>query len=205
MNKAEFIRKLKMELVKLPKEELEDVIQYYTEYLEEAEDEAKAIEELGSPNKIAAQIKADYAVKQLDKMDANSKQKNKGISTFWLVILGIFAAPVALPIAIAGGAVALTLFISAICISGSLLICTVLVFVCGILAVIAGVIALFVNFANGVIAIGLGLIFVGVTLLLGTGIVFGTRALFRFIAKYMNKRRQEKSKGKGDKKDEERV
>lgn len=197
MNKAEFIRKLKVELVKLPKEELEDVIQYYTEYLEEAEDVAKVIEELGSPNKIAAQIKADYAVKQLDNINANSKQKNKGISAVWLVILGIFAAPVALPIAIAGGAVALTFFFAAIAIAISLLVCTALVFLCGILAVIAGIASLFINFANGIIAIGLGLIFVGVTLFLGTGIVFGTRALFRFIAKYMNKRRQQKSKREG--------
>ncbi len=197
MNKAEFLRKLKAELSKLPKEELEDVIQYYTEYIEDAEDEQKAIAELGNPHKIATQIKADYAVKQLDDDGINLKKKNKGIVAFWFVILGIFAAPVALPIAIAGGAVAFAFFVVVIAIAISLLICIAAFFGCGIFAIIAGIATLFVNFANSIIAIGIGFVAIGLSLLVGTGIVIGTRALFRKIAKHINKKRQEKSKIKG--------
>lgn len=60
MSRAEFIKELEYLLADLPDEEKEDAIAYYRDYLDEAEaDEAEALRELGSPERIAAIIRAD--------------------------------------------------------------------------------------------------------------------------------------------------
>jgi uncharacterized membrane protein len=63
VNRKEFLRKLQLELYKLPRHEIDDAIAYYNEYFEEAgpDQEQAVIKELGTPSKIATQIKADYA------------------------------------------------------------------------------------------------------------------------------------------------
>lgn len=73
MNRKEFLRKLQLELYKLPRHEIDDAIAYYNEYFEEAgpDQEQAVIKELGTPSKIATQIKADYAVRQLESMESN--------------------------------------------------------------------------------------------------------------------------------------
>lgn len=72
MNRKEFLRKLQLELYKLPRHEIDDAIAYYNEYFEEAgpDQEQAVIKELGTPSKIATQIKADYAVRQLENMES---------------------------------------------------------------------------------------------------------------------------------------
>ena len=61
MNRNEFMEKLERLLPGLPVDEREAALQYYTDYFEDAgeEHEAEVISELGSPEKVAATIKAD--------------------------------------------------------------------------------------------------------------------------------------------------
>lgn len=63
MNRAEFIRELEYLLQDISDAEREDAIAYYRDYLEEAGDEheADAILEFGSPERVAAIIRADLA------------------------------------------------------------------------------------------------------------------------------------------------
>lgn len=63
MNRAEFIKELEYLLQDIPDAEREDAIAYYRDYLEEAGDEheADAIAEFGSPERVAAIIRADLA------------------------------------------------------------------------------------------------------------------------------------------------
>ena len=62
MGRVEFISELNMLLMDLPEEERVSAIQYYDDYFADAgkEEEEKVIQELGSPEKVAASIKADY-------------------------------------------------------------------------------------------------------------------------------------------------
>lgn len=197
MNRQEFIKKLESELSKLPKDEIKDAIDYYNEYLDDAglENEEAALKELGNPSRIATQIKADFAVKQLSaKREAGNSEGKKGIAIIWWVILGIFTAPVALPIAITGGllAICILLTIAIIVITG--LFCVGAFFVAGIAALIVGVSILFINFANGIFALGTGMALIGATALLGLGLVFCTKALVNVIARRMNEKRRLKAK-----------
>lgn len=64
MSKEAFIRRLRELLAGLPQSEAEEAIQYYEDYFADAgeENEAKVIEELGSPEKVAANIRADLGM-----------------------------------------------------------------------------------------------------------------------------------------------
>lgn len=61
MNRNEFMTKLELLLAGISREEREEALQYYTDYFEDAgaENETEVIRELGSPEKVAATIKAD--------------------------------------------------------------------------------------------------------------------------------------------------
>ena len=61
MNKASFLQKLRELLSGIPSAEAEEALDYYRDYFADAgeENEAKVIEELGSPEKVAANILRD--------------------------------------------------------------------------------------------------------------------------------------------------
>lgn len=61
MTREEFLRSLRQSLYDVPIEELENIIRYYEEYFDEAglENEQSVIEELGTPQELAATIRRD--------------------------------------------------------------------------------------------------------------------------------------------------
>ena len=63
MNRADYMAALRRALSVLPEEERANALRYYEEYFDDAgpENEAKAIEELGEPAKVAARILAATA------------------------------------------------------------------------------------------------------------------------------------------------
>ena len=62
MDKNKFMERLEYLLSDIPEEDKEDAIAYYRDYLEEAGEHAdKAIEEFGSPERIASIIRSDLA------------------------------------------------------------------------------------------------------------------------------------------------
>ncbi len=62
MTRDEFMRRLAEQLADLPEEERQAALDYYGEYLDEAgqEDPAQALQLLGSPEDVAAQIRAGH-------------------------------------------------------------------------------------------------------------------------------------------------
>ena len=75
MNRVEFLAELEQRLSGIPEEERQAAIQYYADYLADAgeENEAEAIRELGSPEKVAESIKADYYGTEFDESRFNHK------------------------------------------------------------------------------------------------------------------------------------
>ena len=59
MNKKEFLKQLEQLLLDIPESERREAVEYYENYFEDAgpEMEQKIIEELGSPQEVAASIK----------------------------------------------------------------------------------------------------------------------------------------------------
>lgn len=105
MNRTEYMAALRRALSVLPEEERANALRYYEEYFDDAgpENEAKVIADLGAPDKVAAQILADYrdvaAVPQPDGTVPNSKPRRRGINPWLLLVLVLLAIPVGIPLA----------------------------------------------------------------------------------------------------------
>lgn len=195
MNRSEFFEKLEQGLTKVSKEEREAALAYYYEYFDDAgaENEQRVIEELGSPMQIAARIKADSAVKKLDE-DAKPSMK-KGISAVWLVILAIFAAPIALPLAIGAAALAIGLLAALIGVVIALVAGVAAFFIAGIVVIGAGIAVIATSLPVAIFSIGVGLLVLGISILTGILVVLAARGIFGSVAKGMNKQLNKKSKG----------
>ena len=207
MTKEQFITSLRRELKKLPPEEVVSATEYYEEYFAEALDnpeltaeelaaeEARLIGEIGSPKAVAAQIKSEYASRILSGDETTLKYKptvgNK-ISATWWIILGILAAPVGIPIAIALGAVVFSLWIAVFAVVISLYAGGIGILAGGLAALVLGIIALVSSFSTGLMCIGGGLALVALAVLLGLGLTLLIRKRVQLPAKLAHR-----SKDKG--------
>ena len=61
MTKEEYLNQLKMHLNALTQDELTEALQYYSDYFEEANDDQKVINELGTPEELAKIIIEKFA------------------------------------------------------------------------------------------------------------------------------------------------
>ncbi len=97
VSKEEYLKKLQSKIKKLPKDEINEAIDYYQEYFMEAGEEntESVIARLGSPSSVASKILADYAVKDLNTQHSTTK---RSFSAIWFIILAILASPIALPL-----------------------------------------------------------------------------------------------------------
>lgn len=195
MNRSEFFKRLEQGLTKVSKEERDAALDYYNEYFDDAgvENEQKVIEELGSPVQIAARIKADAAVKRLE--GETKPSMKKGISAVWLVILAIFAAPIALPLAIGAAGLAIGLLAALIGVVIALVVSVAAFFIGGVVVIFSGIAVIATSVPVAIFSIGVGLLVLGVSILLGILVVLAARGIFGGIAKGMNKQLNKKSKG----------
>lgn len=190
MNRAEFMRQLERLLRDIPENDRLDAIAYYNDYFDEAgiENEAKVIQKLGSPGKVAAIIKADlnangYEHGQYTEMGFSDghvnpntpsrretgyqepKQKRK-IPLAVLIILIVFASPVLLGVGggLLGGLIgllagALGIILAAILGGVSLLIA-------GIVCLIVGIVRIVFTPLEGIVTVGIGAILAAVGILM---------------------------------------
>ena len=207
MTKEQFIASLRRELKKLPPEEVVSATEYYEEYFAEALDnpeltaeemaaeEARLIGEIGSPKAVAAQIKSEYASRVLSGDETTLKYKptvgNK-ISAIWWIILGVLAAPVGIPVAIALGAVVFSLWIVVFAVVISLYAGGIGILAGGLAALVLGIIAIVSSFSTGLMCIGGGLALVAMAVLLGLGLTLLIRKMVQLPAKLAHR-----SKDKG--------
>lgn len=181
MNKSEFITRLANSLKHLPREDREDALTYYKEYFEEmgADDSLDVTQELGKPEDIAKEIIANCTEKHIDAQKEKGGIKNSAL-TIWMIVLAIFASPIAIPLAFSAIACLAAILIS--------LISIVLAIACvSIASIVSGIALLIVaipapGFAQKLICIGLGLLLVGWGLLLLVATILFGELCIRGIA-----------------------
>lgn len=164
MNRKEFMEALRKQLRYLPKEDREDAIGYYEEYLMDLDvsEEEDITSIVGQPKEVVQAILADCTEKHYEEQKEGGSAKKSGVMV-WLVILGIFAAPFAFPVAI----MILCLLFMVLILAASIVF-TVLCFVVAI--ILAGAAALVGvvwagSIAQRVVCLGMGLAFIGAGLL----------------------------------------
>jgi len=156
MTKTAFLAELRHKLGAMPETEAIAAVAYYDEYLSEAgpENEATAIEELGSPSQVAAGILGQQVYADTSGEDTSTK---KGLSAIWLLVLGLLASPIAIPLAIALIGVIFSVLASALAMVFALLVAAFAMVVGGIIYLGVGIWVLFTSFATGLTTIGMGL------------------------------------------------
>ncbi len=174
MNREEYMKHLQYRLRRLPREDYARAIAYFTEYFDEAgpEQEKQAIEDLGSPELAADQIIREFAVE-----NAASPVKNvkKGFSALWIGILAIFAAPIALPLALAFGAIILAMILVVAALILSVFLIAISMILSALPCILVSLWLLFTSLADGLATLGMGLMLLGTGILLTMASIFFTR------------------------------
>lgn len=111
MTKEQYIQRLTAELGGIGARERADILQYVSEYFEEAGD-LQAQQDLGSPEKYARQLKADLVAqtppvpRETVRVEDEGSvpvgtvaEERKSTSRIWILVLGILSLPVSLPLA----------------------------------------------------------------------------------------------------------
>ena len=131
MSREEYLNQLHKYLRKLPRQDYEDAMEYFTEYFQETDEEeaAELMKELGTPKEAARELMANLLDKKIEDHQSyeadgqtRAEQKGSGKHVVWIALLVLFAAPVGAPLLVALAAVVLTLVVCAL----TVLLCVVL-------------------------------------------------------------------------------
>ncbi len=186
MNKTEYMKILSKKLRRLPKEDYARAIEYFEEYFEEAgpENEQQAIQDLGSPEEAARELIMNLAEQNVSEPPKTVK---RGMSAVWIGILGVCAAPIALPLALTVIILIACVFLVVAACLLSVLVAGVSVAAGGFIGIVAGIALLFRAFGDGLCNLGFGLLCFGAGLLFtyGSVLLFGwaVRKLSIFLGK----------------------
>ncbi|MBO4864315.1 MAG: DUF1700 domain-containing protein [Eubacterium sp.] len=196
MNKIQFMSELSRKLRRLPKDEFDDAMNYYNEYFLDAglDDNTDVIPIVGTPEEVSKRILDECVDRQIEKVKTEGGVKNSS-RAIWLVILGIFAAPIAFPVAIALFAVFFSLIVAAFAVLISLIVAGAAIALGGIGLI--PIIFMADTFAQGLVILGVSLICLSLGILLCIGIfklgelfVRGIANLFSHIG---SKKKKEKT------------
>ena len=77
MKREEYLKELKNCIQALPVEEQNEALDYYYNYFEDANDDEKVISELGTPSKLAEEIKAKFACVPATKAVSEEEKENQ--------------------------------------------------------------------------------------------------------------------------------
>lgn len=213
MNRIEFMTELAALLQDVPVEERKEAMQYYNDYFDDAgEEEKDVVKELGSPAKVAENIKKDLGIQteissggaqntganHTGAQDARAQDngtQNVGTQEqsnhIWKIVLIVLVVIFGLPLLLGIGGGVLGLLAGIIATVFSVILTAVLVVITGVLAIVAGVSFLITEPAVGLALIGGGLI-AGVcgviaSVLLVKLCMIAFPAAGRWIAKMWNK------------------
>lgn len=194
MDKQTFLRRLEEGLRQLPPEEREDILAYHREYFQDAgpEQEAKVIQELGDPDLLARRLLSEYGEQppasppppSQPQPEAPKKKRPSGVL---VAILAVLAAPIALPLAAALGAVAIALAVAALSVAVALMAVIVGVLVTGIALVALGFSTLLLYPPAALVVLGAGLVCCGLGLFGVMPVVRLIQVMFRGVANLFRK------------------
>ena len=194
MTKKEYMKKLAYQLRRLPKEDFDKAMDYFEEYFEDAgvENEENVMKELGSPESLAARISNDYTGKEaasaliLDLAQENAvkppKTMKRRFSALWIAILALFAAPIALPLALGILAVIGAVILGILAVVGGILISALAAIAGSVLGIIGGIAIIPQTFGGGLVTIGLSLMLIGCGILVTYFIILLARWLIVKLA-----------------------
>ncbi|BAP85390.1 hypothetical protein LOOC260_108500 [Paucilactobacillus hokkaidonensis JCM 18461] len=167
-----YIQELAKYLTQLTKEEQADVLEFYSEYILDAQmtSEAMIIHKLGTPKQLSRKILADYSIRNLDNEEAGKPhyepKSKKNIRMIWLVLLALLASPVAIPIVIAIIGVLIGFFVAIVAIFIALIVTILGIVVAGVAAIVGGIMVWSASIPTSVFFMGIGVTALGLMLII---------------------------------------
>lgn len=176
MTRSDYMTILAHHLRRLPREDYNRAIEYFEEYFDDAgpQQEQNAIEDLGSPEEAAKELIMNLAERNVTEPPKTIK---RGIHTAWIGILGICAAPIAIPVAL----VILCLLFTCVLMILTFLLGAFCIVAGGIVGIIGGFFLLFQTLADGIATLGLGLFLLGFGILCTYGMFYLDRWILKKI------------------------
>lgn len=180
MTKENYLKELRENLKNVPPEEVENIMQYYTEYFEEAgaDNADRVVAELGNPKQLAQRVTADYVIRDIESGKGNKTVKEKATNR-WLLVLGIISSPI---LAILVAVVAIVVFSIII----TLFALTVSFAMVAVVMLGVGVATIVESVGLGLLFIGLAAVFISLTILVilaSVGIIKIIDSLIMYFAK----------------------
>ncbi|AKP02532.1 DUF1700 domain-containing protein [Companilactobacillus pabuli] len=173
-NKAidSYIDEFRIYLHQLDEKEQDDVIEFYREYMIDADLQTsdKIINELGTPKHLARKVLADYSIKMSEENYQNinngqitsNERASRNLKMIGLVILALMASPVAIMIAIILIPLLLLFFGMVIFMVLLFLFLLAMSVVLGVGSIFVGLAVIFQSFATTIFFVGVGLLILGV-------------------------------------------
>lgn len=190
MNREQFMRQLECLLQNISPAEREEALQYYNDYFDDAgvENEKAVIEALGSPAKVAENIKRDlYGSGYADNMYQREVNHNRNVSTYtqpawqnqptqdksklptWAIVLIVIAcvvlAPAWIPVLASVVSFLFGLIVSWFSMILGFGVASIVLFIIAIAILFVGVPACVGSLAGGLLVIGIGLLIAGIGVL----------------------------------------
>ena len=174
MSKEEYLNQLHKYLRKLPRQDYEDAMEYFTEYFQETDEEgaAELMKELGTPKEAARELMANLLDKKIEEHQnyetdgyTRAEKKGSGKHVIWIALLVLFAAPVGAPLLVALAAVVLSLIVCML----AILLCVVLLAACLVIIggkiIVRGILAVPISMSGFAMLTGSGLLAMGAGIL----------------------------------------
>ncbi len=186
MNREQFLRELKYKIRNLPQEEIDNALSYYNEYFDDAgaENESKAITELGSPSRIADELISEFATVNVTQKPNNVKNR---LSVFWIAVAAVCASPILVPLSFAFIMVVFALGFAGFMVIFAFGLAAFMIAVAGILMFAVSLVTLFTHFPTGLMLLGLALITTGIGTILCVFISAATKATISGLTKLMSR------------------
>ena len=171
MTRKEYMEQLKKYLKRLPKEDYENAIEYFSEYFDEAgpENEQQVMKELGEPKEAAQELLMNLLQESVGDTSSNASAKKKRSpgKIILLAFLVLCASPVSLALMISALAVLLAVVVVIASVIFSLGVASIATIAGGILIVGFGATLILKSVAAACMMVGGGFLMAGAGILLG--------------------------------------
>jgi uncharacterized membrane protein len=168
----EYLKKLNRYLAPLPEAEREETMEYYQEFFLDADLDGEAIEKkFGTPKQLARTITAESLIHEDDELVHSqlppSESRHKRVRMAWMIILGLFASPILIPLAISVLILGVALLFTILMLILSFFVVLLSLLVGGVVLIVSGFGVIMQSFSTAIFNIGLGVAAIGFTIAVG--------------------------------------
>ena len=184
----EYLDEVFNELQELPEDDRFDLIQYYEEYfLDSGKTMEQILDEYGTPKQFALKLKINY-FSELDDSNGgkvNTKSSKRQVRLIWMVIIGLFASPLLIPLAIGFIAVVFGLMLALLMLIVAIYVGCISILGVGLLAIISGIGVLVQSVTSGLFYVGMGLFATGSVVFFVPILLKLTKLLFQMMMNFV--------------------